>query len=129
MDHYHAWCNLKEGVKDLKIAVVREGFGHEISEADVDAKVKAAAARLKKAGAKVKEVSIPMHLDGLAIRIDREPDSETMLTLARAHRLTAYDASYLELALRLGAPLATLDRALAAAARTTGAPLLGEDGV
>ncbi len=58
---------LKEGVKGLKIAVVREGFGHEISEADVDAKVKAAAARLKKAGAKVKEVSIPMHLDGPAI--------------------------------------------------------------
>ena len=58
---------LGDGVKGLKIAVVREGFGHDISEADVDAKVKAAAARLKKAGAKVKEVSIPMHLDGPAI--------------------------------------------------------------
>lgn len=61
----------------------------------------------------------------LPIRIDRAPDSETVLALARAHRLTAYDAAYLELARRLDAPLATLDRALAGAARAAGMPLLG----
>ena len=38
------------------------------------------------------------------------------LQLARAERLTVYDATYLELALRLGADLATLDHDLAAAA-------------
>lgn len=45
--------------------------------------------------------------------------SETM-QLARAHHLSAYDASYLELAIRLGLPLACLDGKLRAAARATG---------
>lgn len=40
-----------------------------------------------------------------------------VLTLARAERLTTYDASYLELAIRRRAPLLTLDRDLAEAAR------------
>lgn len=35
-----------------------------------------------------------------------------VLTLARRHRLTAYDAAYLELALRKGCPLASLDDSL-----------------
>jgi predicted nucleic acid-binding protein len=37
------------------------------------------------------------------------------LPLARAHELSAYDAAYLELAMRRGLPLATLDEDLAAA--------------
>ena len=45
---------------------------------------------------------------------------EPALTLANQHNLSIYDAVYLELALRMRLPLATLDRALAAAARTTG---------
>ena len=44
---------------------------------------------------------------------------ETM-HLARAHRLSAYDASYLELAMRLGLPLATLDDKLKTAAKAVG---------
>lgn len=56
-----------------------------------------------------------------------EPDrdriwSETV-RLAREHRLTVYDASYLELALRLALPLATLDRRLSEAATRAGAVL------
>jgi len=47
-----------------------------------------------------------------------------VLPLARVHRLTVYDALYLELAERLGAPLATLDRELRDAARTIGVKLL-----
>lgn len=35
-----------------------------------------------------------------------------ILTLARTHKLTSYDAAYLELALREGLPLATLDEEL-----------------
>jgi predicted nucleic acid-binding protein len=38
-----------------------------------------------------------------------------------------YDAAYLELALRSALPLATLDVMLAAAARSEGVPLLGDD--
>ena len=45
------------------------------------------------------------------------------LQLARRHRLSAYDASYLELALRAGLPLATLDEALRKAAAKAGVRL------
>jgi predicted nucleic acid-binding protein len=45
------------------------------------------------------------------------------LALAEAHRLTVYDAAYLELALRAGRPLATLDRELRDAAAARGVPL------
>jgi predicted nucleic acid-binding protein len=44
--------------------------------------------------------------------------------LAEQHKLTAYDAAYLELALRRQLPLATFDNALLAAAKATGAALL-----
>ncbi len=43
--------------------------------------------------------------------------SGSILNLAREHKLSAYDAAYLELALREKAPLATLDEALARVAR------------
>jgi len=49
--------------------------------------------------------------------------SEIVAT-ARAHRLSTYDASYLELARRLALPLATLDRDLATAAKRDGVTLL-----
>lgn len=45
------------------------------------------------------------------------------LQLARAERLTIYDASYLDLAMRNGLPLATLDKALRRAARSVNVPL------
>lgn len=44
--------------------------------------------------------------------------------LAQRHNLTVYDASYLELALRSGLPLASLDQRLRAAAAAEGVPLL-----
>jgi len=47
-----------------------------------------------------------------------------VLAFARAHNLSTYDAAYLELAARLGAPLATLDGRLAAAARVAGIEIL-----
>lgn len=62
-------------------------------------------------------------LAALPISIDGETDAhawnDTML-LARAERLTLYDAAYLELAIRINGTLATLDRALARAARHLG---------
>ena len=61
----------------------------------------------------------------LDIAIDRTPDSAAVLALARAHRLSVYDAAYLELAQRAAAPLATLNAALARAARDEGVPLIG----
>jgi len=44
--------------------------------------------------------------------------------VARQHKLTEYDAAYVELALRLGLPLATLDDSLRQAARQLGIKLL-----
>ena len=55
-------------------------------------------------------------LKTLSIRTDQEPDFDATLELARDHRLTFYDALYLELAIRRDASLATLDNALAKAA-------------
>lgn len=63
----------------------------------------------------------------LRLWIDREPDSAAVLRLARGHRLSIYDASYLELALREAAPLATLDHQLAAAATAEGTSLIGSN--
>jgi predicted nucleic acid-binding protein len=48
----------------------------------------------------------------------------TVLDLARSEGLSSYDASYLELAMRRGVPLATKDDALARAARRVGVSLL-----
>jgi amidase len=58
---------LGRGAKDLKIAILKEGFGHTTSERAVDEKVRAGAKRLASLGARVEEVSIPMHLAGAAI--------------------------------------------------------------
>ena len=60
------------------------------------------------------------------VTIDNAPDETAVLALARRHRLTVYDAAYLELALREGLELATLDTALAEAARREGVPVLGD---
>jgi predicted nucleic acid-binding protein len=60
----------------------------------------------------------------LRIRVDQEPEESVILRLARNHRLSVYDASYLELALREAIPLATLDAELTAAARAEKAALI-----
>jgi predicted nucleic acid-binding protein len=50
--------------------------------------------------------------------------TQEILTLGLAYRLSAYDASYLELAIRRGLPLATQDARLAAAAEGAGVEIL-----
>lgn len=63
-----AYTNALTGdAKGMKIAVVKEGFGLPNSEADVDALVRKGAATFRSLGARVDEVSIPMHLAGGAI--------------------------------------------------------------
>lgn len=59
----------------------------------------------------------------LPIAIDVDTGKQTWadtLLLARAERLTSYDAAYLELAIRLDADLASLDRDLRRAAKNMG---------
>ncbi len=64
----------------------------------------------------------------LRIYVDPETDTHawsTTLDLSTRFNLTVYDAAYLELAMRRGLPLATLDRGLRGAASSAGVPLLG----
>ena len=62
-----------------------------------------------------------MRLRVLHLQHDDNYDEETVMELAREYALSAYDAAYLETAMRRGDVLATLDRALAAAASAEGA--------
>ena len=62
-------------------------------------------------------------LKGLSILEDGQPFAETVsnvLPLAREYDLSAYDAAYLDVAVRHEAPLATLDKALQKAGRAAG---------
>jgi amidase len=72
---------LEGGVKGMKIGLVKEGFGHPNSEKAVDEKVREGARRLADLGAKIEEVSIPMHLLGPAIwtPIGTEGLTQTMM--------------------------------------------------
>ena len=60
-------------------------------------------------------------------RDDEAPDRAFtyLLALCRTHRLTSYDAIYLDLALRRNLPLATLDEDLRKTAKKVGVHLLG----
>ena len=60
----------------------------------------------------------------LSVRCPGEPEHHRILALARSHRLTAYDASYLA-AIREGCPLASLDRRLKNAAAVEGVAPFG----
>ena len=64
-------------------------------------------------------------LGAMDLETDYAPAEGGTLALARSHRLTVYDATYLELAIRKGVPLATLDRRLAEAANREGVSLIG----
>lgn len=55
---------LDRGIKGMRIAIVREGFGLPNSEPDVDAKVRAAARVFQSLGAAVDEISVPAHALG-----------------------------------------------------------------
>jgi len=62
-------------------------------------------------------------LQALPIEIEEyslEQCSSSISDLARTHNLSAYDASYLDLAQRRSLPLATLDKRLIAAAKACG---------
>lgn len=64
-------------------------------------------------------------LGGLPITVEQETPERMLkeiVSLAREHELSTYDASYLDLAMRLGLPLATLDTSLAKAARECEVP-------
>ncbi len=70
--------------------------------------------------------------DAALLPIDLDEHTQAMIwtiasDLAAKHRLSAYDAAYVELAKRVRLPLATLDRNMRAAAASEGVAIFGED--
>ena len=66
-------------------------------------------------------------LTELPIIVEQEPPErmiKEIFALAREHKLSSYDASYLDLAMRKGLPVATLDKNLIAAAKRSKVPIL-----
>ncbi len=64
-------------------------------------------------------------LNSLPITVEPEPPERMLkeiVSLARAYNLSTYDASYLDLAMRLGLPIATQDASLARAAKKCRVP-------
>lgn len=64
-------------------------------------------------------LALPIAVDPVA----RRRAFESVHRLGRTHGLSAYDAAYLEVAVRHGVPIATLDTELRAAAAAEGVPL------
>ncbi|CUQ65380.1 type II toxin-antitoxin system VapC family toxin [Candidatus Nitrospira inopinata] len=97
-------------------AVVPMTWGLEVANviAKAEAKALVTEARSKTFLEMLEEVEIEVDAATFARAL-----SDT-LHLARRYKLSAYDASYLELALRAGLPLATLDEALQKAAKKAG---------
>ena len=72
-----------------------------------------------------RRAEIAVELSDLPVRLDPEtPDFVSLDRLAATHGLSAYDAAYLELALRRSLVLVSLDARLLAAAKALGHPVL-----
>ncbi|MEQ1856466.1 MAG: type II toxin-antitoxin system VapC family toxin [Longimicrobiales bacterium] len=69
-------------------------------------------------------LALPIAVDPVA----RRRAVESIHRMGRAHRLSAYDAAYLELAVRHGIPIATLDSELRVAAEAEGVGILAIEG-
>jgi predicted nucleic acid-binding protein len=71
-------------------------------------------------------------LTQLPITVEEEQPERMMkeiLPLAHGRRLSSYDASYLDLAMRKGLPIATLDKGVRAAAKRTKVPIFAQEAV
>jgi predicted nucleic acid-binding protein len=125
-----AWCfddeatPLTEGILDLlakgTTVVVPAVWPLEIANAMLSAERKK---RINVAQATAflgRVKAFPILVDSIPI----ERGFDQILSVGRQHGLTAYDAAYLELALRQALPLATLDDDLRRSASTAGVDLL-----
>lgn len=121
-----AWCFSDEQADAAERAlddlarlggVVPDLFSHEIRNVLV---VNERRSRIDQAGS----AAFLMRLRALRLIQDDAQDEDTIMALARKHRLSAYDAAYLETALRRGDSLATLDQELARAATAEGIALI-----
>jgi predicted nucleic acid-binding protein len=82
----------------------------------------------RKRATQAQAATLLKNLASMPITIDDETNLHawsTTLSLSREQNLTAHDSAYLELAMRRGLPLATLDEKLKTAAQAVGATLYG----
>ena len=107
-----AWA---EWLREGSLILVPAHFGHEVANGLLRS-ARIGEAQTVAALAKLAEIGIEVADRGFT-RI------ATSVLLAERHRLTVYDAPYLELAIDVDAELATLDRQLAAAAEAEGVAL------
>ena len=100
--------------------VVPTLWRYEVSSAVVVAERRGrlTAAQVETLSADLDEFCLVAELDPASVQ------ASALIQLARHHQLTAYDAAYLELALRRRLPLATLDERLEAAAQRAGLALI-----
>ena len=104
-----------DAMQDVKVLVPMT-WGLEVANVIVKAEAKALVTEAR-SGAfleMLEEVEIEVDTATFAHALS------TTLQLARRYKLSAYDASYLELALRTGLPLASLDEDLQKAAKKAG---------
>ena len=123
-----SWCFEDEGgeyaenvLRSLRIseAVVASHWALEVTNGLLIAERRGRIADRDAAAAMRLITGLPIVIDPVA----RRRAFESTYALARRHRLTSYDAAYLELASRMRIPLATLDRELRTAAADDGVPL------
>ena len=120
-----AWCLKDEGT-GATAAVLRDVISHgavapSLWRLEVGNALQTAIRR-KRITAEIRESALA-DLRALDVEIDSETDQRAWsatLRLAERHKLTLYDAAYLELADRRALPLASLDVALCAAAASIG---------
>jgi predicted nucleic acid-binding protein len=125
-----AWCfddestTFTEGILDL-LSAGAEGVAPGIWPMEVANALLVAERRKRISVAQVtallgRIIQLPVSVETIA------PDRafSQVLSVARQHQLTEYDAAYVELALRKGLPFATLDDKLRQAARTAGIKLV-----
>lgn len=113
---------LLERFEEGETALVPTIFHYEVANCLVgDERRKAPRGNIAKSTAFLRSLA------NLPIETDEDSTTRTAnqtAELARTHGLTIYDAAYLELALRMGVPIATRDPLLVPAAKKTGVPLL-----
>ena len=117
-----SWCFDDEAAQGADAAMVRLPSDHAVVPALWWFEIRNILVVNERRG-RIQSADADMFLNDLArlpIRIERDPSERLVVALARKHQLSAYDAAYLDLAVRLTAPIATLDRALADAARAEG---------
>lgn len=120
-----AWCFADEATKhttalleklETESAFVPELWSLEVGNILI-------AAERKKRISYAKMTEFLTLIENLDIQVDAETAARAfreIISLAHSEHLTTYDAAYLELAMRLGLPLATKDAALQKAAKHLG---------